>query len=126
MNLRWTDWKYACLVAPTFLVLALFLVFKIPHGFEEHVGWYLALLPASIFAAGISQFIGKLVPKEQWLAFRGLVVCFNFLWYFLVMSPLASSKPTALSRAHRRNSQEATIDANSHLSGQRVNRYSQS
>lgn len=84
MKLHWADWTYACLVAVTLLALALFLVFKIPHGFEEQVGWYLVLLPASVFAAGISQFIGKLFPPEQYLAFRGLLVCFNFLWYFLV------------------------------------------
>jgi hypothetical protein len=40
--------------------------------------------PASIFAAGISEFIGKLVPHEQSFAFRGLLVCFNFIWYFAI------------------------------------------
>jgi hypothetical protein len=84
MKPHWIDWTYASVVALALLGLAAFLVFKIPHGFEEQVGWYLALLPASIFAAGISEFIGKLVPREQSLVFRGLLVCFNFIWYFLI------------------------------------------
>ena len=54
MKPHWADWTYASVVALALLELAALLVFKTPHGFEEQVGWYLALLPASIFAAGIS------------------------------------------------------------------------
>jgi hypothetical protein len=62
----------------------MFAVFKVPHGFEEQVGWYLLLLPGAIFAAAISDFLGKVVPREQALAFKGLLVGFNFIWYFVI------------------------------------------
>ena len=66
------------------LGLAMFAVFKVPHGFEEQVGWYLLLLPGGIFAAAISEFLGKVVPREQALVFKGLLVAFNFIWYFVI------------------------------------------
>jgi len=109
------------MVAVTLLALALFLVFKIPHGFEEQVGWYLVLLPASVFAAGISQFIGKLFPPEQYLAFRGLLVWLQFPLVF--PCDLRNHQDLSLCLAHIKGiHNKATIEANSHLSDKRVNR----
>jgi hypothetical protein len=54
MKLHWSDWNRACISAAALLALAGLAVFKIPHGFEEGVGWYVGLLPGAIFAAAIS------------------------------------------------------------------------
>jgi hypothetical protein len=75
---------WSCVAALVLLGLAGFAVFKVPHGFEEQVGWYLLLLPGTIFAAAISELLGKIVPREQSLLFRGLLVGFNFVWYFVI------------------------------------------
>ncbi|MGB6900091.1 MAG: hypothetical protein WBE12_15955, partial [Candidatus Acidiferrum sp.] len=64
--------------------VAMFAVFKVPHGLEEQVGWYLLLLPGAIFAAAISELLGKVVPREQALVFKGLLVGFNLIWYFVI------------------------------------------
>ncbi len=53
MKLHWSDWNRACISAAVLLALAGLAVFKIPHGFEEGVGWYVCLLPGAIFAAAI-------------------------------------------------------------------------
>jgi hypothetical protein len=59
-------------------------VFEIPHGFEEQVGWYLILPPGAFFAAALSDLIVRIVRGDDSFVFRGLLICFNFLWYFLI------------------------------------------
>jgi len=71
-------------VAAGLLGLAALAVFRIPHGFEEQVGWYLILLPGAFFAAAISDLFARIVPRDASFVFYGLLVCFNFIWYFLI------------------------------------------
>lgn len=82
--MRWSDWSRACLAAAVLLGVAALAVFKIPHGFEEGVAWYLILLPGAFFAAALSGFIAWIIPGDHSFVFGGLVVCFNFIWYFLI------------------------------------------
>ena len=82
--MHWSDWSRSCLAAAGLLGLAALAVFKIPHGFEEGVAWYLILLPGAFFAAGLSDFLGRLIPRDHSFVFGGLLVCFNFIWYFLI------------------------------------------
>ena len=80
----WSDWGRSCVAAAGLLGVAALAVFKIPHGFEEGVGWYLILLPGAFFAAGLSDFLARGIPRANSLVFGSLVVCFNFIWYFLL------------------------------------------
>jgi hypothetical protein len=66
------------------LTLAWLAVFKIRHGFEEGVGWYLCLLPGAIFAAAISDPVQKVIPQSKPVMFDTLLISFNFLWYFVI------------------------------------------
>jgi hypothetical protein len=84
MKLHWADCARSCVVALILLGLAAFAVFKIPHGFEGGVGWYLVLLPGAFFAAAISDFLRMTIPREGPVTFYGLLACFNFVWYFLI------------------------------------------
>ncbi len=84
MKLHWSDWNRACISAAVLLALAGLAVFKIPHGFEEGVGWYLCLLPGAIFAAAISDLIQKVIPQSKSILFDTLLIGFNFLWYFVI------------------------------------------
>jgi hypothetical protein len=82
--MSWSDWSRSCFAAAVLLGLAALAVFKIPHGFEEQVGWYLILLPGAFFAAAISDFIARIIPRDDSFVFGGLLVCFNFIWYLLI------------------------------------------
>ena len=82
MNLHLSDRSRASLVAVVLFALAAYAVFGFEHGFEEQVGWYLTLLPASIVAAGISDLIQKAIPGAKSVTFWGLLTVLNFLWYF--------------------------------------------
>jgi len=84
MRIHWSDWSRSCVAASALLGLAALLVFKIPHGFEEQVAWYLILLPGAFFTAAISDFISWIVPWHNSFVFYGLLVCLNFIWYFLI------------------------------------------
>jgi hypothetical protein len=84
MKLHWSDWYRACISAAVLLVLAGFAVFKIPHGFEEGVGWYVCLVPGTILAAAISDFIQEVIPQSKSIVFDTLLICFYFLWYFVI------------------------------------------
>jgi hypothetical protein len=84
MRMHWSDWSRSCLAAAALLGLAALAVFKIPHGFEEQVGWYLILLPGAFFAAAISDSIARIIPRDNSFVFGGLLVCFNFIWYLLI------------------------------------------
>jgi hypothetical protein len=84
MRTHWSDWSRSCLAAAVLLGLAALAVFKIPHGFEEQVGWYLILLPGAFFAPAISDFIARIIPRDHSFVFGGLLVCFNFIWYLLI------------------------------------------
>ena len=104
MSIRWTDWSRSCLAATGLLGLAALTVFKIPHGFEEQVGWYLILLPGAFFAALISDSITRIILRHESFVFDGLLVCFNFIWYLLIcfacikIYRIISSAPKNLSR----------------------------
>ena len=84
MRMRCSDWGRSCLAAAVLLGLAALAVFKIPHGFEEGVAWYLILLPGAFFAAALSGFLTWAVRWNDSFVFGALVVCFNFIWYFLI------------------------------------------
>jgi hypothetical protein len=80
----WSDWDRSCVAAGGLLGVAALAVFKIPRGFEEGVGWYLILLPGAFFAAGLSDFLARAIPRANSLVFGSLALCFNFIWYFLL------------------------------------------
>jgi hypothetical protein len=84
MNLHWSDWTRACLAASVLLGLAAFAVLGLHHGFEEQVGWYVGLLPGAFFAAAFSDLAEKTIPRGNSIVFWVLLVCFNFLWYFII------------------------------------------
>jgi O-antigen/teichoic acid export membrane protein len=84
MRNHWSDLSRSCIVALALLGLAALLVFKIPHGFEEAVAWYLVLLPGAFFAAAISGFLRWIVPGNNLFVFYGLLACLNFIWYCLI------------------------------------------
>src|SRR5258708_32819515 len=84
MRIRRSDWSRSCIAAAGLLGLAALAVFGFSHGFEEQVGWYLILLPGAFFAAAISDFITRIAPRDNSFVFYGLLVCFNFIWYFLI------------------------------------------
>jgi hypothetical protein len=64
--------------------LAALVVFKMPHGFEEQVGWYFILLPGAFFTALISDSVAGIGRQIDSIVFVGLLVCVNFIWYFLI------------------------------------------
>lgn len=82
MKLHLSDSGRAGFVGSALFAIAAYAVFGFQHGFEEQVGWYLILLPGAIVAAGISDLIQKLIPGAKSVAFWGLLICLNFLWYF--------------------------------------------
>jgi len=84
MKLRWSDWTRACLAAPVLLGLASLIVFEIPHGFEEQVGWYMVLLPGAFIAAPFSDTIARVFPHGESIVFLVVLACFNFVWYFVL------------------------------------------
>jgi hypothetical protein len=73
----------ACISAFALLIAAIFIVFGIPHGANE-VRWYMALLPGGFFAAPFSAYVWKMEAGLAWRVFLGLLLCFDFLWYFVL------------------------------------------
>ncbi len=73
----------SCISALALLVLAIFLVFGIPHGANES-RWYMALLPGGFFATPLSPYVWKMDANIAWRIFLGLLLCFDFLWYFVL------------------------------------------
>ena len=75
------DWKWAALLALVLLGVAIFAVYVVHPGFGR---WYLSLLPGWFVAFPISALISKVIPIEKSLVFWdwGLIMVFNFIWYF--------------------------------------------
>jgi hypothetical protein len=82
MKLHLSDSSRAGFVGAALLTTAAYAVFGFQHGFEEQVGWYLTLLPGAVVAAAISDIIRKTIPGAGRVAFWGLLIGLNFLWYF--------------------------------------------
>jgi len=78
MKLLTLDWQRASLASLVLLALALLLVFKVPHGFEEGIGWYLCLLPGGFPASALSETLLKGFPKSESIVSYVLLICFNF------------------------------------------------
>jgi hypothetical protein len=43
-----------------------------------------ACYPARIFAAAISDLTQRVIPQSKSIVFDTLLICFNFLWYFVI------------------------------------------
>jgi TPR repeat protein len=63
MRVHSSDFTWSCLGALVLLGLAMFAVFKVPHGFEEQVGWY--LLPRHLCLS--SRNGPRQIEKNFWL-----------------------------------------------------------
>lgn len=78
-----SDWKRACISAGVLTALAAAIVFGIrPGGFEGQGAWLLVLLPASLAAYPVSDYVHKIAPREEPVVFWILVLAFNFFWYW--------------------------------------------
>jgi hypothetical protein len=53
-----------------------------PGGFEGQVGWFLLLLPGSLLASVLSDFVYKLSPSVEPVIYWALIVSFSFGWYW--------------------------------------------
>jgi hypothetical protein len=82
MKLRLSDSSRAGFVGAALLAIAAYAVLGFQHGFEEQVGWYVTLLPGALVAAAVSDIIGEIIPGAGRVAFWGLLIGLNFLWYF--------------------------------------------
>jgi hypothetical protein len=82
MRLHSPDWKWACLAAGILLGIAAFVVFAIrPGGFEGQGAWFVLLLPGSIPADLLSDFVYKLAPSAGHIAYWTLSIGCSFTWY---------------------------------------------
>lgn len=87
MNFPVEDWKRASVAAAILTGLALLVVFGLhPEGFEAQGAWLLVLLPATVAAYPLSDYVYKAAPHAEPVVFWMLVASFNFLWYWLVIS----------------------------------------
>jgi hypothetical protein len=83
MRLHMSDWKWAFIPAICLLGIALFVVFVIhPGGFEGQGVWYLLLLPGSLPALVLSDYVYKLAPSVEPVINCVLIIGFNFGWYW--------------------------------------------
>jgi hypothetical protein len=82
MKLHLSDSSRAGVLGAALLAIAAYVVFGFQHGFEEQVGWYVTLLPGALVAAAVSDIIRKTIPGAARVAFWGLLIGLNFLWYF--------------------------------------------
>ena len=82
MKVHLKDSSRAGFVGAALLTIAAYAVFGFQLGFEEQVGWYVILLPGAVVAAAISDIIKKTIPGAETVAFWGLLIGLNFLWYF--------------------------------------------
>lgn len=85
MSPRFPDSKRASIAAVVLTGLALAVVFGInPGGFESQGGWFLALLPAVLLAYPLLDYIDKVAPRADSIAFWTLLAGLNFLWYWVI------------------------------------------
>ena len=83
MRLHISDWKRVFFLAICLLGTALIVVFVIhPGGFEGQGVWYLLLLPGSLPALVLSDYVYKLAPSVEPLISWVLIISFNFGWYW--------------------------------------------
>jgi hypothetical protein len=83
MRLHISEWTWACIDAACLLGMALFVVFGInPGGFEGQGVWYLLLLPGSLPAWVLSDYVSKLAPSVEPVINWVLIISFNFGWYW--------------------------------------------
>src|SRR5215470_4996207 len=101
MTLLSSDWQRACLASLVLLVLALLLVFKLHHGFEEGIGWYLVLLPGGILASLVTDSLLKGFPYGESVVFDVLLIGFNFSWYFVISYAVLKAFRSALKIKNR-------------------------
>src|SRR5690349_4842205 len=82
MNHQIPDWKRAALAAIVLTGFATAVVFGInPGGFEGQAGWLLALLPATLVAYPLLDYVHKVAPHTELAAYWVLSIGLNFLWY---------------------------------------------
>jgi|SRR5215470_467164 len=85
MSLRTSDWKRACIAAVVLSGAALLVVFGFhPGGFETQGAWFFVLLPAGLAVYPFLDFVHKIAPRVEPVAFWTLMPAFNFLWYWVV------------------------------------------
>jgi len=84
VSLNLSDSSRAAIIAAVLLAVAFCVVFGFQHGFEEQLGWYVALLPGGVFAASISDIITRPIPLVEPFVFWGLVIVLSMAWYFCV------------------------------------------
>ena len=83
MRLHMSDRKWACIDAACLLGVALLVVFGTnPGGFEGQGVWYLLLLPGSLPALVLSDYVYKLAPSVDSVINWVLIISFNFGWYW--------------------------------------------
>jgi hypothetical protein len=83
MGLQISDWKRACIGGVVLTGLAMTVVFSL-EGTESQVGWLFVLLPGSIAAYPLSDYVYKVEPLAEPVAYWILMVTLNFPWYFIV------------------------------------------
>jgi len=85
MNPKLSNWKWACIGATLLTILAMFVVFTLhPGGFESQGAWLFLLLPGTIAAYPIADYLHHAAPRAEPAMFWSLTLGFNFVWYFLV------------------------------------------
>ena len=85
MNFPAEDWKWACVAAVILTGLAMLVVFALhAGGFETQGAWLLVLLPVSLAAYPISDYVHKPAPHAEPVVFWTSVASFDFLWYWLI------------------------------------------
>lgn len=86
MSPRFPDSKRASIAAVVLTGLALAVVFPIrPGGFESQGGWFLGLLPAVLLAYPLLDYVDRVAPRADSIAFWTLLAAsLNFLWYWIV------------------------------------------
>ena len=92
MRPRISDRKWACIDAVCLLGVAAFIVFVIhPGGFEGQGAWLFILLPGTIPAMLVSDFVYKHAPQAEPVIYGGLIVIFNFVWYWAISYAIIGS-----------------------------------
>jgi len=83
MNRGIADWAWAFVAAIVLLAAAAIVVFVLHPGGSQ-VGWYAGLLPGSIVAALLGDFVQNLAPHFQRTIYMAETLAISFLCYFLV------------------------------------------
>ena len=85
MSLHLNDRKWACIAAAVLLGLATAVVFGFhPGGFETQIFWYFVLLPGTIIAGPVADYVYRLAPKAEHVADLSFTLGFSFLWYWSI------------------------------------------